>query len=118
MTLKFCLHFFKLAVEESLPVTPFSVLLGKHRRQQAQEDTDLGKPVVHNKQEQASPAVKEVGVITVKVIASKITTNKVFHKASVLSLQLLHTPAHVLPSASFLCTIFINSLLISKESKR
>ncbi|XP_066409781.1 WD repeat-containing protein 75 [Molothrus aeneus] len=79
----------QLAVEESLPVTPFSVLLGKHRRQQAQEDTDLGKPVVHNRQEQASPAVKE----------------------------LLHTPAHVLPSASFLCTIFINSLLISKENK-
>ncbi|RMC18385.1 hypothetical protein DUI87_04271 [Hirundo rustica rustica] len=79
----------QLAVEESLPVTPFSLLLGKHRRQQAQEDTDLGKPVVHNKQEQASPAVKE----------------------------LLHTPAHVLPSASFLCTIFINSLLISKENK-
>ncbi|XP_039584677.1 WD repeat-containing protein 75 isoform X1 [Passer montanus] len=79
----------QLAVEESLPVTPFSVLLGKHRRQQAQEDTDLGKPVVHTKQEQASPAVKE----------------------------LLHTPAHVLPSASFLCTIFINSLLISKENK-
>ncbi|TRZ23905.1 hypothetical protein HGM15179_003176 [Zosterops borbonicus] len=79
----------QLAVEESLPVTPFSVLLGKHRQQQAQEDTDLGKPVVHNKQEQASPAVKE----------------------------LLHTPAHVLPSASFLCSIFINSLLISKENK-
>uniref|UniRef100_A0A8C3V0U4 WD repeat domain 75 n=1 Tax=Catharus ustulatus TaxID=91951 RepID=A0A8C3V0U4_CATUS len=81
--------FFKLAVEESLPVTPFSLLLGKHRHQQAQEDTDLGKLVVHNKQKQASPAVKE----------------------------LLHTPAHVLPSASFLCTIFINSLLISKEKK-
>ncbi|XP_032921101.1 WD repeat-containing protein 75 [Catharus ustulatus] len=79
----------QLAVEESLPVTPFSLLLGKHRHQQAQEDTDLGKLVVHNKQKQASPAVKE----------------------------LLHTPAHVLPSASFLCTIFINSLLISKEKK-
>ncbi|XP_068878046.1 WD repeat-containing protein 75 isoform X2 [Aphelocoma coerulescens] len=79
----------QLAVEESLPVTPFSLLLGKHRRQQAQEDIDLGKPVVHSKEEQASPAVKE----------------------------LLHTPAHVLPSASFLCTIFINSLLISKENK-
>ncbi|NXQ27414.1 WDR75 protein, partial [Alaudala cheleensis] len=79
----------QLAVEESLPVTPLSLLLGKHRHQQAQEDIDLGKPVVPNKQEQASPAVKE----------------------------LLHTPAHVLPSASFLCTIFINSLLISKENK-
>ncbi|XP_005145647.2 WD repeat-containing protein 75 isoform X1 [Melopsittacus undulatus] len=79
----------QLATEESLPVTPFSLLLGKHRRQQSQEDTDLGKLVVHNKHEQDSPAVKE----------------------------LLHTPAHVLPSASFLCPIFINSLLISKENK-
>lgn len=59
--------FFKLAVEESLPVTPFSLLLGKHRRQQSQEDIDLGKLVVRNKPEQDSPAVKEVGVITVSV---------------------------------------------------
>ncbi|NWR84589.1 WDR75 protein, partial [Furnarius figulus] len=79
----------QLAVEESLPMTPFSLLLGKHRHQQSQEDIDLGKLVVHNKHDQASPAVKE----------------------------LLHTPAHVLPSASFLCPIFINSLLISKENK-
>ncbi|XP_065697099.1 WD repeat-containing protein 75 [Patagioenas fasciata] len=79
----------QLAVEESLPVTPFSLLLGRHRRQQSQEDIDLGKLVIHNKQEQDSPAVKE----------------------------LLHTPAHVLPSASFLCPIFIKSLLISKENK-
>ncbi|XP_050196006.1 WD repeat-containing protein 75 [Myiozetetes cayanensis] len=79
----------QLAVEESLPVTPFSLLLGKHRRQQSQEDIDLEKLVVQNKHEQASPAVRE----------------------------LLHTPAHVLPSASFLCPIFINSLLISKENK-
>uniref|UniRef100_A0A669QIP0 WD repeat domain 75 n=1 Tax=Phasianus colchicus TaxID=9054 RepID=A0A669QIP0_PHACC len=64
----------QLAVEESLPVTPFSLLLGKHRQQQSQEDVDLGK-------------------------------------------ILLHTPAHVLPSASFLCPIFINSLLVSKENK-
>uniref|UniRef100_A0A8B9EDH3 WD repeat domain 75 n=1 Tax=Anser cygnoides TaxID=8845 RepID=A0A8B9EDH3_ANSCY len=80
--------FFKLAVEESLPVTPFSLLLGKHRHQQSQGDIDLTK-VVRNRHEQDSPAVKE----------------------------LLHTPAHVLPSASFLCPIFINSLLISKEKK-
>ncbi|NXK46566.1 WDR75 protein, partial [Chauna torquata] len=77
----------QLAVEESLPVTPFSLLLGKHR-QQSQGDIDHGK-VVRNHHEQDSPAVKE----------------------------LLHTPAHVLPSASFLCPIFINSLLISKEKK-
>eukprot|EP00076_Gallus_gallus_P006709 XP_001233408.2 WD repeat-containing protein 75 [Gallus gallus] len=78
----------QLAVEESLPVTPFSLLLGKHRHQQSQGDVDLGK-IVHHHHEQDSPAVKE----------------------------LLHTPAHVLPSASFLCPIFINSLLVSKENK-
>lgn len=35
-------------------------------------------------------------------------------------LQLLRTPAHVLPSASFLCSMFVNSLLLStgrRESK-
>ncbi|NXG46222.1 WDR75 protein, partial [Psilopogon haemacephalus] len=79
----------QLAVEESLPVTPFSLLLGKHRRRPSQENTDLGNRVVQNKHEQESPAVRE----------------------------LLHTPAHVLPSASFLCSMFINSLLISKENK-
>ncbi|NXY83150.1 WDR75 protein, partial [Alcedo cyanopectus] len=79
----------QLAVEESLPVTPFSLLLGKHRSQQSEEEADLGKLLVHSKHEQDSPAVRE----------------------------LLHTPAHVLPSASFLCPIFINSLLISKENK-
>ncbi|NXU49613.1 WDR75 protein, partial [Turnix velox] len=79
----------QLAVEEGLHATPFSLLLGKHRQLQSQEDTDLGKILVHNKCEQDSPAVKE----------------------------LMQTPAHVLPSASFLCPIFINSLLFSKENK-
>ncbi|NXP81997.1 WDR75 protein, partial [Ramphastos sulfuratus] len=79
----------QLAVEESLPVTPFSLLLGKHRCHPSQEDTDPGNGVVQNKHGQESPAVRE----------------------------LLHTPAHVLPSASFLCSMFINSLLISKENK-
>lgn len=97
-------------------MTPFSLLLGKHRRQQSHEDIDLGKRV-HNKHKQDSPAVKEVGLTTVKC-TNKAMTNKSFRKASVLSFQLLHTPAHVLPSASFLCPIFINSLLISKENKR
>lgn len=55
---------FKLAIEESLPVTPFSLLLGKHRHQQSQGDIDLSK-VVRNHHEQDSPAVKEVGVTTV-----------------------------------------------------
>ncbi|XP_072903108.1 WD repeat-containing protein 75 [Hemitrygon akajei] len=31
--------------------------------------------------------------------------------------EMLHTPAHVLPNASFLCSMFMNSLLIPKEDK-
>ncbi|NWI99625.1 WDR75 protein, partial [Crypturellus undulatus] len=104
----------QLAVEESLPVTPFSLLLGKHRHQKSQEDADLGKVFVHSHHKQDSPAVKEVGVII-----SKFTnkTDKEPFLTLLSSLQLLHTPAHVLPSASFLCPIFINSLLTSKENK-
>lgn len=102
MTLKFYLHFFKLAVEESLPVTPFSLLLGKHRRQQAQEGIDLGKPVVHNKQEQASPAVKEVGVITANAQAKSQQTKSfiklLFYLCSFCTLQ--HTFCHLLPSSA------------------
>ncbi|KAM9122960.1 WD repeat-containing protein 75 isoform 1-T1 [Pangshura tecta] len=80
----------QLAVEESLPMTPFSLLLGKHRHQQrSKENADLDTAVVQSHLAQDSPAIKE----------------------------LLHTPAHVLPSASFLCSIFINSVLISKENK-
>ncbi|EMP26253.1 WD repeat-containing protein 75, partial [Chelonia mydas] len=79
-----------LAVEESLPMTPFYLLLGKHRhQQQSKENADFGTAVVQSHLAQDSPAIKE----------------------------LLHTPAHVLPSASFLCSIFINSMLISKENK-
>ncbi|XP_005996584.1 WD repeat-containing protein 75 isoform X2 [Latimeria chalumnae] len=37
-------------------------------------------------------------------------------EGSVAIKELLHTPAHVLPSASFLCSMFINSLLITKGS--
>lgn len=35
-----------------------------------------------------------------------------------VSLQLLHTPAHVLPSAAFLCSLFVNSLLLATEARR
>ncbi|XP_061464214.1 WD repeat-containing protein 75 isoform X2 [Rhineura floridana] len=78
----------QLAIEENFPMTPFHLLLGKHR-QQTKETTETGKLPVQNNLAQESPAVKE----------------------------LLHTPAHVLPSASFLCPIFINSLLVSKANK-
>ncbi|XP_077175562.1 WD repeat-containing protein 75 [Paroedura picta] len=78
----------QLAVEESLPVTPFYLLLGKHQRQTTEADGS-GKAPVPKSMTQHSPAIKE----------------------------LLHTPAHILPSASFLCPIFINSLLISRANK-
>ncbi|KAM6463818.1 WD repeat-containing protein 75 isoform 1-T1 [Liasis olivaceus] len=77
----------QLAVEESFSMTPFCLLLGKHQ-QQTKEGTDIGKPPVQNLLGQESPAVKE----------------------------LLHTPAHVLPSASFLCPLFIQSLLVPRTS--
>ncbi|XP_033024487.1 WD repeat-containing protein 75 [Lacerta agilis] len=78
----------QLAIEESFTMTPFYLLLGKHQ-QQNKEATETGRLPVQNNFAQESPAVKE----------------------------LLHTPAHVLPSASFLCPIFISSLLISKANK-
>ncbi|ETE65502.1 WD repeat-containing protein 75, partial [Ophiophagus hannah] len=77
----------QLAVEESISMTPFYLLLGKHR-QQMKEGMDTGKAPVQNLLGQESPAVKE----------------------------LLHTPAHVLPSASFLCPLFIHSLLVPRTS--
>lgn len=80
----------QLLAEESLPTTPFSSILGKHRQQQESRSNDTSEselvqlPLTEN-----IPAINE----------------------------LLHTPAHVLPSASFLCSLFVNSLLLSKETK-
>ncbi|KAM4626716.1 WD repeat-containing protein 75 [Discoglossus pictus] len=80
----------QLAVEESLPVTPFHILLGK-KRQQVQEKQDMESG-------HAAPSVrKSHGAMAIK--------------------ELLHTPAHVLPPTSVLCSVFINSLLISKKNK-
>ncbi|KAJ6665215.1 hypothetical protein lerEdw1_004264 [Lerista edwardsae] len=78
----------QLTVEENLLMTPFHLLLGKHR-QETKEAAEIRKGPVQSSLAQESPAVKEM----------------------------LHTPAHVLPSASFLCPIFINSLLISKANE-
>ncbi|XP_003406221.1 WD repeat-containing protein 75 isoform X1 [Loxodonta africana] len=80
----------QLLAEESLPTTPFYFILGKHRQQQDEKLNDaLGNELVQLPLTENIPAISE----------------------------LLHTPAHVLPSASFLCSMFINSLLLSKESK-
>uniref|UniRef100_A0A8C7G0W1 WD repeat domain 75 n=1 Tax=Oncorhynchus kisutch TaxID=8019 RepID=A0A8C7G0W1_ONCKI len=88
------LYFFTqhmLMVDDSVAVTPFYLLLGKHRGQQLEKQEALTNPMAERTQlPQGSIAIKE----------------------------LLHTPAHVLPSASFLCAMFVRSLLISSSSAR
>ncbi|XP_056145617.1 WD repeat-containing protein 75 isoform X2 [Lampris incognitus] len=73
----------QLVVDESVAITPFNLLLGKHRQQQQEKQDTLSAERIQLPQ--GSVAIKE----------------------------LLHTPAHVLPSASFLCSMFVRSLLIS-----
>uniref|UniRef100_A0A2K5IGW2 WD repeat-containing protein 75 n=1 Tax=Colobus angolensis palliatus TaxID=336983 RepID=A0A2K5IGW2_COLAP len=76
--------------EESLPTTPFYFILGKHRQHQDEKlNETLENELVQLPLTENIPAVGE----------------------------LLHTPAHVLPSAAFLCSMFVNSLLLSKETK-
>ncbi|XP_067891709.1 WD repeat-containing protein 75 [Heterodontus francisci] len=72
----------QLVIEGNIPMTPFHVLLGKHRQQQ----TNFGS--------QAEQTALPEGSATIN--------------------EMLHTPAHVLPNASFLCLMFVNSLLIPK----
>uniref|UniRef100_A0A8C7FY14 WD repeat domain 75 n=1 Tax=Oncorhynchus kisutch TaxID=8019 RepID=A0A8C7FY14_ONCKI len=79
------------SLHDSVAVTPFYLLLGKHRGQQLEKQEALTNPMAERTQlPQGSIAIKEV--------------------------CLLHTPAHVLPSASFLCAMFVRSLLISSSS--
>nr|AAI68428.1 LOC734119 protein [Xenopus tropicalis] len=80
----------QLAVEESLPVTPFHLLLCK-KRQEEQEKLD------------------------VQLVKAAPSFHRVYQDSAIR--EVLHTPAHVLPSASVLCTIFVNSLLISRKSQ-
>uniref|UniRef100_A0AAR2KTA9 WD repeat-containing protein 75 second beta-propeller domain-containing protein n=1 Tax=Pygocentrus nattereri TaxID=42514 RepID=A0AAR2KTA9_PYGNA len=76
----------QLLVDDSVAVTPFYLLLGKHRQQQEEkQNSGVSQAADRVQPPQASVAIKE----------------------------LLHTPAHVLPAASFLCSMFVNSLLIS-----
>uniref|UniRef100_A0A8C9Y7F4 WD repeat domain 75 n=1 Tax=Sander lucioperca TaxID=283035 RepID=A0A8C9Y7F4_SANLU len=80
---------FKLVIDDSVAMTPFYLLLGKHRQQ---EDADplSGLSAERRPLPQCSVAIKE----------------------------LLQTPAHVLPSTSFLCSMFVQSLLISVTNGR
>ncbi|XP_067300443.1 WD repeat-containing protein 75 [Pseudorasbora parva] len=80
----------RLVIDDSVAVTPFYLLLGKHRRQQQKRDTPSHPTADKPQQKQGSVTIK----------------------------QLLHTPAHVLPAASVLCSMFVNSLLISNTGVR
>ncbi|XP_007529066.1 WD repeat-containing protein 75 [Erinaceus europaeus] len=80
----------QLLTEESLPTTPFYFILGKHRQRQEEKSNDtLESELIQLPSAENIPAISE----------------------------LLHTPAHVLPSASFLCSMFVNSLLLSQETE-
>ncbi|KAG7501668.1 WD repeat-containing protein 75 [Solea senegalensis] len=80
----------QLLINDSVAMTPFRLLLGKRQQQQENQDTLSGLSAERTPLPQASAAVRE----------------------------LLQTPAHVLPSTSLLCSMFINSLLISNSEPR
>lgn len=81
----------QLLAEESLPTTPFYFLLGKHRKEQ---QNDKLNEALENELVQL-PLTENIPAIS----------------------ELLRTPAHVLPSAAFLCSMFVSSLMLSKETK-
>ncbi|KAM3861857.1 WD repeat-containing protein 75 [Diretmus argenteus] len=78
----------QLVIDDSVAVTPFYLLLGKHRQEKQETLTSLCPE--RTQLPQGSVAIKE----------------------------LLHTPAHVLPSTSYLCSMFVRSLLISIKDTR
>ncbi|XP_060944217.1 WD repeat-containing protein 75 [Limanda limanda] len=80
----------QLVIDDSIAMTPFSLLLGKHRQQQENQDPLSFLSAERTPLPHGSVAIKE----------------------------LLQTPAHVLPSTSFLCSMFISSLLISVTDPR
>ncbi|XP_034741883.1 WD repeat-containing protein 75 [Etheostoma cragini] len=79
----------QLVIDDTVAMTPFYLLLGKHRQQ---EDPDpLSGPSAERR-----PLPRGSGAIR----------------------ELLQTPAHVLPSTTFLCSMFVESLLISVSNSR
>uniref|UniRef100_A0AAX7UY56 WD repeat-containing protein 75 second beta-propeller domain-containing protein n=1 Tax=Astatotilapia calliptera TaxID=8154 RepID=A0AAX7UY56_ASTCA len=83
---RFLLSPLKLVIDDSVAMTPFYLLLGKHRQQQ---------------QETALPQTSTSLLLLFFPFFS----------------QLLQTPAHVLPSTSYLCSMFVQSLLISAHAE-
>lgn len=81
----------QLVIDDSVAMTPFYLLLGKHQQQQQDDQATLSSLSTERSQlPQGSVAIKE----------------------------LLQTPAHVLPSTSFLCSMFVQSLLVSVTDAR
>ncbi|XP_035532459.1 WD repeat-containing protein 75 [Morone saxatilis] len=81
----------QLVIDDSVAMTPFYLLLGKHRQEQEENQDSLsGVSAERTPLPQGSVAVRE----------------------------LLQTPAHVLPSTSYLCSMFVQSLLISVTDTR
>ncbi|XP_062258530.1 WD repeat-containing protein 75 [Platichthys flesus] len=80
----------QLVIDDSIAMTPFSLLLGKHRQQPENQEPLSALSAERSPLPQGSAAIKE----------------------------LLQTPAHVLPSTSFLCSLFVQSLLISVTDSR
>ncbi|XP_005736878.1 WD repeat-containing protein 75 isoform X1 [Pundamilia nyererei] len=81
----------QLVIDDSVAMTPFYLLLGKHRQQQLEhQDSDSSLWAERTALPQTSASMKE----------------------------LLQTPAHVLPSTSYLCSMFVQSLLISVSDAR
>ncbi|MEQ2230276.1 hypothetical protein ILYODFUR_027589 [Ilyodon furcidens] len=81
----------QLVIDDSVAMTPFYLLLGKHRHQQPETEEQASGPSPER------PAVPQ---------------------SSAAVRELLQTPAHVLPSTSFLCSMFVQSLLISVTDTR
>ncbi|KAM9851318.1 WD repeat-containing protein 75 [Aulostomus maculatus] len=78
----------QLVIDDSVAMTPFHLLLGKHR----QEPTEP----VSSRSAERTPLLQ--GSLAIK--------------------ELLQTPAHVLPATSFLCSMFVESLLVSVTEPR
>ncbi|XP_028250286.1 WD repeat-containing protein 75 isoform X2 [Parambassis ranga] len=81
----------QLVIDDSVAMTPFYLLLGKHRQEQ-QEDQDA--------------------------VSSQSSERAPLPHSSVAIKELLQTPAHVLPSTTFLCSMFLQSLLIPVTDNR
>ncbi|KAK5921440.1 hypothetical protein CgunFtcFv8_025146 [Champsocephalus gunnari] len=78
----------QLVVDDSVAMTPFYLLLGKHRRQETED-----------------------------AVSSSLSSDTVPQSSAAIK-QLLQTPAHVMPSTSYLCSMFVQSLLISVTDTR